>query len=62
MSKSGVEPFFAFESEAWKECIDHTVTLTHVYPQKDIRKITFLFIRLTAAHILITVAQNSSTY
>ncbi|KAJ2988567.1 hypothetical protein NUW54_g9077 [Trametes sanguinea] len=35
VTKSGEEPFFAFESEAWKRCIDHTVTLTQVYRQKD---------------------------
>ena len=46
----------------WKECIDHTVTLNHVYLQKDIREIMLLSRRLTAAHILITIAQNSSTY
>lgn len=37
VTKSGEEPFFAFESEAWKKCIDHTVTLTQVYRQKDTR-------------------------
>ena len=44
VTKSGVEPFFAFESEAWKKCIDHTVTLTQVYRQKDTRTFT-LFLK-----------------
>lgn len=35
VTKSGKEPFFAFQSEAWKSCIEHTVTLTQVYRQKD---------------------------
>ncbi|KAH7924183.1 hypothetical protein BV22DRAFT_1047643 [Leucogyrophana mollusca] len=29
------EPFFAFESEAWKACIEDTVNLTQVFRQKD---------------------------
>ena len=29
--------FFAFESEAWKSCIEHTITLTKVFRQKDDR-------------------------
>ena len=55
VTKSGVEPFFAFESEAWKKCIDHTVTLTQVYRQKDTRKFTLFLKRLIEAHVLITV-------
>lgn len=31
----GKEPFFAFESEAWKRCMEHTVNLTQVFRQKD---------------------------
>ena len=42
VTKSGEEPFFAFESEAWKKCIDHTVTLTQVYRQKDTRALLVL--------------------
>ncbi|KAI9454278.1 hypothetical protein F5148DRAFT_961106, partial [Russula earlei] len=26
---------FAFECDAWKACIEHTVTLTQVFRQKD---------------------------
>lgn len=32
------EVFFAFESEAWKSCIEHTITLNKVFRQKDNRK------------------------
>jgi hypothetical protein len=35
VTKSGKQPFFAFECDAWKACIDHTVTLTQVFRQKD---------------------------
>jgi hypothetical protein len=35
VTKSGKQPFFAFECDAWKTCIDHTVTLTQVFRQKD---------------------------
>lgn len=35
VTKGGKEPFFAFQSEAWKSCIEHTVTLTQVFRQKD---------------------------
>ena len=35
VTKTGVQPFFAFECDAWKTCIDHTVTLTQVFRQKD---------------------------
>jgi ATP-dependent DNA helicase PIF1 len=35
VTKGGIEPFFAFESSEWKKCIEHTVTLTHVFRQKD---------------------------
>ncbi|GAA5948379.1 hypothetical protein JCM10213_004405, partial [Rhodosporidiobolus nylandii] len=31
----GQTPTFAFEAEAWKQCIDHTVNLTQVFRQKD---------------------------
>ncbi len=37
ITKSGKEHFFAFECDAWKACIEHTVTLTQVYRQKDDR-------------------------
>ena len=46
VTKSGAEPFFAFESESWKKCIDHTVTLTEVYRQRDTRKAAFPLIAL----------------
>lgn len=42
VTRSGEEAFFAFESEAWKECIQHTVTLTRVFRQRDDRFITLL--------------------
>lgn len=32
------EVFFAFESEAWKSCIEHTIMLNKVFRQKDNRK------------------------
>ena len=35
VTKGGAEPFFAFESVEWKKCVEHTVTLTHVFRQKD---------------------------
>ena len=38
VTKSGKEPFFTFQSEAWKTCIEHTVTLTQVFRQKESRK------------------------
>lgn len=44
VTKNGKEPFFAFECEAWQRCIDHTVTLTQVYLQKDDRR--FYYSRL----------------
>ncbi|KAI0708580.1 hypothetical protein C8Q76DRAFT_579760, partial [Earliella scabrosa] len=42
VTKSGEEPFFAFESEAWQKCIDHTITLTQVYRQKDAQFVELL--------------------
>jgi len=33
--KPGKEPSFAFESQEWKKCVEHTVTLTQVFRQKD---------------------------
>ncbi|GAA5862115.1 hypothetical protein JCM1840_001648 [Sporobolomyces johnsonii] len=38
----GVTPTFAFEAEAWKSCIDHTVNLTQVFRQKDTEFIDML--------------------
>lgn len=35
VTKNGKQPFFAFECDAWKTCIEHTVTLTQVFRQKD---------------------------
>jgi ATP-dependent DNA helicase PIF1 len=35
VTKGGQQPFFAFECDAWKACIEHTVTLTQVFRQKD---------------------------
>lgn len=35
VTKGREEPFFAFESEAWKTAIEHTVNLTRVFRQKD---------------------------
>ena len=35
VTKGKTEPFFAFESPEWKKSIEHTVTLTHVFRQKD---------------------------
>ena len=49
MTKSGEEPFFAFESEAWQKCIDHTITLTQVYRQKDARA-CFVYILSPFSH------------
>ena len=59
VTKLGAELFFVFESEAWKRCIDHTVTLTQIYRQEDTHKNALLFVRLTEAHVLITITQNS---
>ncbi|KAM5546120.1 hypothetical protein V8D89_000246 [Ganoderma adspersum] len=42
VTKSGAEPFFAFESESWKKCIGHTVTLTEVYRQRDTQFVDLL--------------------
>lgn len=35
VTKGNAEPFFAFESLEWKKSIEHTVTLAHVFRQKD---------------------------
>ncbi|TFY81866.1 hypothetical protein EWM64_g2151 [Hericium alpestre] len=35
VTKGNEVPFFAFESEAWKTCIQHTVVLNKVFRQKD---------------------------
>jgi ATP-dependent DNA helicase PIF1 len=35
ITKTSVQPFFAFECDAWKGCIEHTVTLTQVFRQRD---------------------------
>ena len=35
VTKGNDEPFFAFESSEWKKCVEHTVTLTQVFRQKD---------------------------
>lgn len=35
VTKSGKDVFFAFQSDAWKESIETTVTLTQVFRQKD---------------------------
>ena len=32
-------PFFAFESQAWKNAIEHTINLTQVFRQKDTSKL-----------------------
>lgn len=38
----GKQPFFAFECDAWKACIEHTVSLTRVFRQKDNKFIQLL--------------------
>lgn len=35
VTKGSEQAFFAFECDAWKACIEHTVTLTQVFRQKD---------------------------
>jgi len=35
VTEGGKQPFFAFECDAWKTCIEHTVSLTRVFRQKD---------------------------
>jgi ATP-dependent DNA helicase PIF1 len=35
VTQGGKDVFFAFQSDAWKESIEHTVTLTQVFHQKD---------------------------
>ncbi|GAA5839577.1 hypothetical protein JCM9279_005984 [Rhodotorula babjevae] len=51
----GTTPTFAFEADAWKRCIDHTVNLTQVFRQKDTEFIDMLnemrFGRLSTASI-----------
>ncbi|GAA5905767.1 hypothetical protein JCM8208_000890 [Rhodotorula glutinis] len=51
----GTTPTFAFEADAWKRCIDHTVNLTQVFRQKDTEFIDMLnemrFGRLSSASI-----------
>lgn len=42
VTRSGEEAFFAFQSDAWKECIEHTVPLSRVFRQKDDRFVTLL--------------------
>jgi ATP-dependent DNA helicase PIF1 len=38
VTKNGKEPFFTFQSDAWNTCIEHTVTLTQVFRQKESRE------------------------
>ena len=35
VTEGSKQPFFAFECDAWKASIDHTVSLTRVFRQKD---------------------------
>lgn len=35
VTKGNSEPVFAFESAEWKKCVEHTITLTQVFRQKD---------------------------
>ncbi|CCL99381.1 uncharacterized protein FIBRA_01399 [Fibroporia radiculosa] len=42
VTKANIEPFFAFECDAWKRCIEHTVTLTQVYRQTDTQFVSLL--------------------
>ena len=37
VTKGKTEPFFAFQSEAWKSCIKNVVALKQVFRQKDDR-------------------------
>ena len=43
VTKGKEVPFFAFECDAWKKCIDNTVMLTQVFRQKDDSKSPALF-------------------
>lgn len=42
VTKNNEVPFFAFESEAWQKCIEHTVVLNKVFRQKDDGSVAFL--------------------
>lgn len=42
VTRAGEDVFFAFQSQAWKECIEHTVTLSRVFRQRDDRFVTLL--------------------
>lgn len=63
VTRSGEETFFAFQSEAWKACIEHTVTLSRVFRQRDDRFVTLLNemrrgeISLSAARILASLSR-----
>lgn len=42
VTRAGEDVFFAFQSQAWKECIEHTATLSRVFRQRDDRFVTLL--------------------
>ncbi len=46
VTKSGAEPFFAFECQAWEKTIQHIAILREVFRQKDSRELSlFGFVR-----------------
>lgn len=54
VTKGNEVPFFAFECEAWKKCIQKTVMLNKVFRQKDNR--ASLSISHPSARRLLTMA------
>lgn len=42
VTRGNEEAFFAFESQAWQQCIEHTVTLSQVFRQRDDRFVKLL--------------------
>lgn len=42
VTRSGEDMFFAFQSEAWRQCIQHHVMLSRVFRQRDDRFVTLL--------------------
>lgn len=42
VTRAGEEAFFAFESDAWRACVERTVTLSRVFRQRDDRFVALL--------------------
>lgn len=67
VTKGNEVPFFAFECDAWKKCIQQTVMLNKVFRQKDNREPRYIFHPLflfstssISANVMTMVLQNLS--